>query len=192
MAGYLEIADSQVGYREEGGHSNITKYWAELDPGLQGQPWCACFVSWCLVHAGQISAIGGSPMYSCTAMMKKAKSFGQWASTPVVGCLAIYDFGSGSPAHVEFVTAVVSGGIGAIGGNTSGGYVAHKTRSLSAVLGYWHIEAPVGSIPIGSGGSGPVSIVGNGTRYPPAAETITGEGEDIAVRFAGQGRFVSA
>jgi len=50
------VAIGEIGYAESGGptghNGNITKYWAELDPALEGQSWCAVFVSWCFRHAG--------------------------------------------------------------------------------------------------------------------------------------------
>ena len=59
----MSIAASEVGYLEKrsnanlydktanAGSKNYTKYWAEIKPDYQGQPWCACFVTWCLVKA---------------------------------------------------------------------------------------------------------------------------------------------
>lgn len=188
--GYLEIADGQVGYR--GNPENVTKYWADLEPSLQGQPWCGAFVSWCFWKAGVLTAAMGGPMYSCSAMVKRAKSRGQWASNPVVGALAIYDFNSGSPAHVEFVVSVGSGTINAIGGNTSGDLVARKTRSTGVVLGYWHVEAPAGSIPAGTGGAGNPAPIGLVTRMKAPAQTIDGDEEgEPRTRFGSRGRFLN-
>ena len=59
----LSIAENEVGYLEKAsnaclydktanaGSANYTKYWAEIKPEYQGQPWCACFVTWCFVQA---------------------------------------------------------------------------------------------------------------------------------------------
>ena len=59
----IEIAENEVGYLEKASNSNLyeknanagsnnyTKYWAEIKPEYQGQPWCACFVTWCFVQA---------------------------------------------------------------------------------------------------------------------------------------------
>lgn len=183
-AGYLEIAAGEVGYR--GNPENVTKYWAALAPSLQGQPWCAAFVSWCLREAGQLDAIGGSPMYSCIAMVNKARARGQWSGSPRDGALAIYDFGSGTPAHVEFVVSSGTGSIEAIGGNTSGDVVARKTRSTSLVLGYWHIDAVPGSIPPGSGGAGPGGGISAGTWVEAPAQTLAGEPAGGDVTFTGR------
>ena len=44
----LKIAESQLGYRETA--ENHTKYGKWY--GMDGQPWCAMFVSWCARRAG--------------------------------------------------------------------------------------------------------------------------------------------
>ena len=51
--GYLEKKNNSNLYNKTGnaGSKNYTKYWAEIKPSYQGQPWCACFVTWCLVQA---------------------------------------------------------------------------------------------------------------------------------------------
>ena len=62
MEDVLNIAKAEVGYLEKrsnsqldsktgnAGSSNYTKYWRDIMPSYQGQPWCACFVTWCLVQ----------------------------------------------------------------------------------------------------------------------------------------------
>ena len=52
----IEIANAEVGYLEKSSNSqldsktanagtaNYTKYWRDIKPEYQGQPWCACFV----------------------------------------------------------------------------------------------------------------------------------------------------
>lgn len=47
--GYLEKASNKTLYDKtaNAGNNNYTKYWAEMKPEWQGQPWCDCFVSWC-------------------------------------------------------------------------------------------------------------------------------------------------
>ena len=55
----IQIAKNEVGYLEKAsnsqldsktanaGENNYTKYWRDIKPDYQGQPWCAAFVSWC-------------------------------------------------------------------------------------------------------------------------------------------------
>ena len=59
----IQIANAEVGYLEKSSNSqldsktanagtaNYTKYWRDIKPEYQGQPWCACFVTWCFVNA---------------------------------------------------------------------------------------------------------------------------------------------
>lgn len=174
--GYLEIAAAEVGYH--GNPENVTKYWADLAPNLQGLPWCGCFVSWCLKEAGSLGSIGGAPIYSVPVMVQKARAAGQWTSSPQG--LAIFDFGTGVPAHVEFVVSASGSSLVSIGGNTTGDVVSEKTRDMSQVLGFWAIEAAAGSVP-----EGPVSI-GNFTLSPVPAQAIDGESGDVDARFSGR------
>ena len=53
----LNVAESELGYLEKAsdqdldsktgnaGSGNFTKYWRDLNPKMQGQPWCDGFVS---------------------------------------------------------------------------------------------------------------------------------------------------
>ena len=45
----VEIAKAEIGYAEKG-NSNDTKYGKWY--GLNNNPWCAMFVSWCFDRAG--------------------------------------------------------------------------------------------------------------------------------------------
>ena len=47
---FLEIARSQIGYQE--GYNNDTKYGAWY--GLNNEPWCAMFCSWCCNEVGML------------------------------------------------------------------------------------------------------------------------------------------
>ena len=51
--GYLEKANKNNLYHKtaNAGSKNFTKYWAEVYPEFQGEPWCACFVTWVLDQA---------------------------------------------------------------------------------------------------------------------------------------------
>lgn len=190
MAGYLEIADGQVGYRAPS--ENVTKYWADLAPSYQGQPWCGAFVSWCLWKAGSLTAALGGPMYYCPTMVSRAQSRGQWASNPVVGALALYDWNTGVAAHVEFVAGIPSSGtINVIGGNTGDDQVLRKNRSTSGVMGYWHIEAPAGSIAAGTGDAGRPGVP-YGVLTAAPVPTIEGEDDvEARVRFARRASFLN-
>jgi hypothetical protein len=179
--GYLDVAASQVGVR-----GDYNKYWAELEPSLQGAAWCACFVSWCLKHAGSLGAVGGRPFYNCTFAVNKARSMRQWYRTPKVGSLVIFDWGTGSPQHIAFVYAVYGlSSIGTIGGNESDA-VKQQVRGTSQVMGYWYINAVPGSgvgvATTGSTGTGtvestPAAPGAGGVLKPAPAQTLVGAAE---------------
>lgn len=139
----VAVARSQVGYVESGGaggnSGNITKYWAELAPSLQGQPWCAAFVSWTFKHAG--APLPPTPWnFGFTyvgAMVDSARQHGWVIPRPVPG--AIVCFGS---EHTEVCTSTAdaNGNFGTVGGNTSsgsggsqvnGGGVYARTRNVN-------------------------------------------------------------
>lgn len=59
----VHTAEAEIGYLEKksnnnldhktanAGSANYTKYWQDVKPEYQGQPWCAAFVSWCFWQA---------------------------------------------------------------------------------------------------------------------------------------------
>lgn len=162
----LTVARAEIGYVEGGGphgnDGNITKYWAELDPGLQGQPWCAGFVSWCFARAGcPLPAIDRAYGFVyCPDEVKYARDHGILvAAGPAPGDIALYGFGTGTAQHTGIVEQPCPGGacLWAIEGNTSpgdagsqanGGGVYRRHRLMSQVVGLARIplitqESPV-------------------------------------------------
>lgn len=91
----INVARGQVGYHETG--NNITKYWQELEPGLQGSAWCAAFASWVFKHAGNpLPAIDRPYGYiSAYDAMNWAKAHGYWDASGhyAPGDLLIYGGG---------------------------------------------------------------------------------------------------
>lgn len=69
MTNVVEIAKSQLGYKE--GPNNQTMYGKWY--GLDNNPWCAMFVSWCYAEAGLVSKVAASSkkgFASCDAGLK--------------------------------------------------------------------------------------------------------------------------
>jgi len=63
------IAKSQLGYKEHGNNDTMYGKWY----GLNNQPWCAMFVSWCFSEAGQLKLVAASSkkgFASCDAGLK--------------------------------------------------------------------------------------------------------------------------
>lgn len=138
----LNVARSQIGYRERPG--NYTKYgaWYGLDPAR----WCDMWVSWVAYEAGASGIIPKSAWVP--GRWAAAQKAGRASRTPAVGDLVVYDFDrDGVPDHIELLEAVLGDGrITVIGGNTAppagtgsqsdGDGVWRKNRKTSAVLGF--------------------------------------------------------
>ena len=65
----VDIAKSQLNYRETGNNDTIYGKWY----GLNNQPWCAMFVSWCYDQAGLVSKVAAQTkkgFASCDAGLK--------------------------------------------------------------------------------------------------------------------------
>ena len=127
----LTIAENEVGYLEKksnaslydktanAGSANYTKYWAEIKPSYQGQPWCACFVTWCFVKAfGREYAerlLRHYPYVYCPDMQKLFTLH----ANPKVGDIVIF-YRNGTFAHTGIVASVSGDYFTTIEGNTSG------------------------------------------------------------------------
>lgn len=127
----IEIARNEVGYLEKknnsqlydktanAGSGNYTKYWKEIKPNYQGQPWCACFVTWCFVQAfGEDTAhklLKHYPYVYCPTM---ANLFTLHAN-PLRGDIVIFKHGN-EFTHTGIVTDVDGDYFATIEGNTSG------------------------------------------------------------------------
>lgn len=125
------IAKNEIGYLEKKSNSNLdsktanagsanyTKYWRDIKPDYQGQPWCACFVTWVFVQAfGQEKAkklLKHYPYVYCPTM---ANLFTLNAN-PTVGDIVIFKH-NGTFTHTGIVTAVIGDTFYTIEGNTSG------------------------------------------------------------------------
>jgi hypothetical protein len=121
----LSTARSQIGYTEQGGANNnsgnITKYWAELYPGGQGQPWCAAFQRWVDIHAGGPDLPVSNPYY-CPTLVTYAKQHGLWDASGhyEAGDMVFFDWaGQGVAEHIGRVVTDNGSVIDTIEGNTS-------------------------------------------------------------------------
>lgn len=145
----IEIAKAEIGYTEEG-KSNDTKYGKWY--GLNNNPWCAMFVSWCFDKAGlskKIAAQNPKGFASCAAGLKwftdknKIIPIGQAQA----GDIVFFQFDTDAePDHVGIVkwnnTAlkylqVIEGNTssGSKGSQANGDGVYLRKRSYSLVMG---------------------------------------------------------
>ena len=152
----IRIALNEVGYLEKASNSNLndktanagynnwTKYGAWYGSGLNGQPWCDMFVSYCADQAGEATAVGKFAYVPSHIQFFKNKGqyFSRGAKTPQAGDIIFF----GDEAHVGFVEYVQNGYVHTIEGNTSsgttlvanGGGVHQKYYPLTSsyILGY--------------------------------------------------------
>lgn len=124
------IAKNEIGYLEKNnnsqldsktanaGSNNYTKYWQDIKPSYQGQPWCAAFVSWCFMKAfGQEKAeklLKHWPYVYCPTL---GNLFARNAN-PKIGDIVIF-YHNGTFTHTGLVTAVIGDRFYTIEGNTS-------------------------------------------------------------------------
>lgn len=98
---------------------NATKYWYEIKPEWQGQPWCAIWICWIFTKAlGKERAKQLLRHYPYTYCPTMAKLFTLYAN-PKVGDIVIFKR-NGVFAHTGLVIAVDGDKFTTIEGNTSG------------------------------------------------------------------------
>ena len=141
----VDIANSQIGYKEIGDNSTMYGKWY----GLDGQPWCAMFVSWCYNQAGlgnNIVAQNKKGFASCDAGLKwfakrnKLVPVGEAKE----GDIVFFQFDNDAePDHVGIVTKnmkrikalkTVEGNTSDKGSQSNGGAVYAKKRAYSLVM----------------------------------------------------------
>lgn len=135
----IKVATKEIGYKE--GKNNATKYgyWY----GLDNNPWCAMFVSWC---ANEVGALGDViPKYAgCGDGWKWFKKRGLTSNTPQRGDIVFYKptkIGATS-SHTGIVVDVTDTYVytveGNAGYNTDGVYKMCHYRNYSKFLGFAH------------------------------------------------------
>ena len=127
----IQVAQGELGYLEKRsiesldnktaneGNGNYTKYWRDIYPEFQGQPWCAAFVSWCMMKAfGRAAAeklLRHWPFVYCPTL----GSLFSPVSNPEKGDIVLFRK-NGIFAHTGIVVSVKAEGFETIEGNTSG------------------------------------------------------------------------
>ena len=147
----LDVARSQLGVKEQPAGSNRTKYGQWY--GMDGQPWCAMFVSWVFEQAGlslpTIQKGAPSGFAYCPYGRNYFKSQGKLSNSPKPGDIVFFKFGNSRVAnHVGIVESVNSRKktVTTIEGNTSrtsndnGGKVMRRIRSLNVCYGFGRID----------------------------------------------------
>lgn len=149
----IQIAKNEIGYLEKksssnlydktanAGNANYTKYWAEIHPSYQGQPWCACFVTWCLVQAfGKEKAtqmLKHYPFVYCPTLANLFKV----NANPSVGDIVLF-YRGGTFAHTGIVIGVNGDYFTTVEGNTSGGSTIIANGGGVCKKGYYNSNLP--------------------------------------------------
>lgn len=152
----LATAASQLGYTERG--NNVTKYWADLKPDFQHQPWCAAFVNWVLKRSGITALLTGpSAPYYTPSMEAWAKKVGRWKASKDCKPGDVLIFGNGHATHTGFLERQDGAYVITLEGNTSsgnsgsqanGGGVYRRRRPRSWVRGCISLEGLIdGKLP---------------------------------------------
>lgn len=143
----VKKAASQIGTKESPANSNKQKYGSWY--GMNGEPWCDMFVSWCAAQVGQSDI--GKYAY-CPYHVNHFKKNGQWlgrTKNPKAGDIVFFANSSGVACHVGIVEKKISSSrVQTIEGNTStgkagsqdnGGCVARRTRDYGSIGSSWYI-----------------------------------------------------
>ena len=149
----IAVASAEVGYLEKqsniqldsktanAGQNNYTKYWRDIKPDYQGQPWCACFVTWCFTKAfGKENAkklLKHYPYVYCPTMASLFKLY----SNPEVGDIVIFKH-NGEFTHTGIVTGVNGDYFTTVEGNTSGGSTIIANGGGVCKKGYYNSRLP--------------------------------------------------
>lgn len=132
----LAIATAELGYRE--GSNNDSKYGKWY--GLNHQPWCMMFISWCAAHAGISSSIIPRESYcpSAVSWFKNRGIFIAAGRIPQSGDIIFFDANANQIAdHVGLVLAVEGDYLLTIEGNRSDRVARHRYhREERIILGY--------------------------------------------------------
>lgn len=127
----IGIAEEEIGYLEKksnrqldsktanAGSGNYTKYWRDIAPSHQAQPWCAGFITWCFHKAFGLAMakklLKHWPYVYCPDLGNKFTKH----ANPKKGDIVIF-YRNGAFAHTGIVTKVSGDRFWTIEGNTSG------------------------------------------------------------------------
>lgn len=183
----LRIAqhEADLEYKESPAGSNRTKYGKWY--GLDGNPWCAMFVSWVLHQAGYALSIQTSKGFAWTpAGVDYAKKIKRWipAADLKPGDVIFFNFDNDAgPEHVGFVKARLGPGhYTTIEGNTghgndaNGGEVQVRDRKGAIVLGGLRPSYAAASVPAPRPGPAPAPhpAPADTSRHPVLKEGAKG------------------
>ena len=149
----IKVAQDEVGYLEKktnaqldsktanAGYNNYTKYWRDIKPSYQTEPWCAIFISWIFMKAFGLAMakklLKHWPYVYCptlgTLFTKNAN--------PKVGDIVIF-YRKGTFAHTGLIIKVQGDKFWTIEGNTSGASGIVANGGGVCVKSYYNSQLP--------------------------------------------------
>lgn len=142
-AQFVAVAESQSGYTESPPGSNNSKYGSWF--GMNYEPWCDMFVSWCAAQVGAAQIVG--QFAGCIAHAQWFKQRGQWhdgTEGAQPGDVVFFATG-GTACHVGIVRGTDGADLLTVEGNTSrtsddnGGAVMLRRRDPGDPWGDWGV-----------------------------------------------------
>lgn len=131
---WFDIAVKEIGVKEvsgSGDNPRIVQYHKSTtlsapDASQDETPWCSSFVNWCVEKSGNAG--------TDSAWARSWLNWGKRTTTPVVGCIVVFERGAGF-GHVGFFISKNSTAITILGGNMSNA-VRIDDYPVSRLLGY--------------------------------------------------------
>lgn len=149
----IQILENELGYLEKksnymlydktanAGYNNYTKYWADIAPEYQAQPWCAGTITWSFVKVFGIDAtkklLKHYPYINCEHISELFKLH----SNPQKGDIVIF-YRNGEFVHTGYVISVDGDYFKTIEGNTSGGSSIIDNGGGLFKKGYYNSNLP--------------------------------------------------
>lgn len=138
----LRTAQSFLGLVEDPPDSNRNPFGEWY--GMNGVPWCAIFISYCLAQNDiHLPIQTDQGFHYCPAAVTYFKRTERWCTLPQPGDIVFFCWDATEVArHVGLVEAIEGGQIITIEGNTSphdncnGGAVMRRSRNFDEVLGF--------------------------------------------------------
>jgi hypothetical protein len=144
----LAMAATQLGIKESPKNSNNTKYGQWY--GVNFQPWCAIFVTWCFETVGGSPSFVAGKDYAYVPYIVNDATTGRnglfLTNTPRPGDLVCYDWNDNEADHVGIFESGDPLSFTAIEGNTgpvnwsNGGEVMRQNRSVNRAHRIWFVR----------------------------------------------------
>lgn len=142
----LAKAITQIGYEESPPGTNGNRYGAAY--GVDNEPWCAMFVTWCVETTGNSPSFEMGSRYAYVPYLLDDARAGRYGLSvtgdPDPGCCVVYDWqGDGVTDHVGFFEAwtggrtftAVEGNTSVSGSQSNGGEVLRRERDAGGSSG---------------------------------------------------------